>query len=218
MNLFDPALAPFTIALLVMAFIAVLELASLAFGASASGVVDNLLPDSDADLAGPEISQPGILDSFLGWLGLGRVPALILLAALLASFGIAGLILQSSWRGLFGGYLPALLPALAAVPLSLFPTRWTGRLLARVLPREESEAISADSFIGKVAVIFRGEATSGRPAEAKLKDPHGATHYLLVEPDVGGERFAAGAEVLIVARDGAVFKAIVNPSVALSTS
>lgn len=217
MFLFDPALSPFTIALLVMAFIAVLELVSLAFGASASGVVDNLFPDSDADLASPGISQPGLLDSFFGWLGLGRVPVLILLAALLASFGIVGLILQSGWRGLFGWYLPSLVPALVAAPASLFPTHWIGRVMGRLLPREESEAVSNESFVGKVAVILRGEAAAGRPAEAKLKDPHGATHYLLVEPDEGGERFAAGAEVLIVARAGAVFKAIVNPSAALST-
>jgi hypothetical protein len=220
MLLFDPALAPFTIALLVMALIAMLELVSLMFGASASGMVDNLLPDGDAEIAVPDaasgLSQPGALESFFGWLGLGRVPALILLAALLASFGIIGLVLQSGWRGVFGSYLPAIIPTLVAAPLALFPTRWIGRVLQRLLPKEESQAVSSDSFVGRVAVVVRGEASTGRPAEAKLKDPHGATHYLLVEPDDGGERFAAGSEVLIVARAGAVFKAIANPSTALT--
>lgn len=216
MFLFEAAFAPFTIALMIMALIVLMELVSLLFGASVSEIVDNALPDTD--IAAPELSQPGLFDSFFGWLGLGRVPALILIAALLLSFGVIGILLQSFWRAIFGFHLPALVPALAAVPLSLFPTRWIGRVVARLLPREDSEAVSRDTFVGKVAIILRGEASAGRPAEAKLKDPHGATHYLLVEPDEGDAAFAAGTEVLIVGRAGAVFRAIANPSAALTAS
>lgn len=216
MFLFDPAFAPFTIALMIMALIAVMELVSLLFGASVSEMVDNALPDTDIE--GPELSHPGMFDSFFGWLGLGRVPALILVAALLLSFGVIGILLQSLWQAIFGAYLPALIPALVAAPLSLFPTRWIGRVLARLLPKEHSEAVSKDTFIGKVAIILRGEASAGRPAEAKLRDPHGATHYLLVEPDEGSAIFAAGTEVLIVGRAGAVFRAIANPSAALTAT
>lgn len=215
MNLFDPAFAPFAIALLVMLFMAILEVASLAFGASLSGMLDDALDGPDADM--PEAS-PGLLDSFFGWLGVGRVPAMILLAAILLCFGVIGMTMQHLWHGVFNAYLPSLLVAVLAAPLCLFPTRWIGRLLQRFLPKEESDAVSTESFIGKVAIILRGEAASGRPAEAKLKDQHGSSHYLLVEPDDGDTRFAAGAEVLIVAKAGAVFRAIVNPSAALTAS
>jgi hypothetical protein len=211
MNLFDPAFAPFTIALLVMVFMAILEAASLVFGASVSGMLDDPFDGPDAPDA-----QPGLLDSFFGWLGVGRVPAMVLLAALLLCFGVIGIMLQHLWHSLFGVYLPALLVALVTAPLSLFPTRWIGRLIQRFLPKEESEAVSTESFIGKVAIILRGEASAGRPAEAKLKDQHGSSHYLLVEPDDADARLVAGAEVLIVAKAGAVFKAIHNPSAALS--
>jgi hypothetical protein len=214
MFLFDPAFAPFTISLMVMALIAVVEITSLLLGGSVSDMIDNVLPD--ADIAGPDLSHAGVLDSFFGWLGVGRVPVLILLTALLGSFGVIGLLLQSLWHGIFGAYLPVLLPVLVAAPLSLFPARWIGRLVGRLFPKEESEAVSTDSFIGRVAVVLRGEATAGRPAEAKLKDQHGATHYLLVEPDDGDARLLAGSEVLIVSRAGAVFKAIANPSAALT--
>jgi len=216
MFLSDPAFAPFTIALMIMTLIVLTELVSLLFGAPISEMVDDALPDTD--IAAPELSQPGLFDSFFGWLGLGRVPALILIAALLLSFGVIGVVLQSLWHAVFGVHLPALIAALATAPLSLFPTRWIGRAIARVLPKEESQAVSKDTFIGRVAVILRGEASPGRPAEAKLKDPHGASHYLLVEPDEGGAIFAAGTEVLIVARAGAVFRAIANPSAALTAS
>ena len=88
MNLFDPAFAPFTIALLVMLFMAILEVGSLAFGASLSGMLDDVFDGPDADM--PDAS-PGLLDSFFGWLGVGRVPAMILLAALLLCFGVIGI-------------------------------------------------------------------------------------------------------------------------------
>ena len=208
MNLFDPAFAPFTIALLVMLFMALVEVASLAFGASLSGMLDDAFEGPDAGM--PD-ANPGLLDSFVG-----RVPAMILLAALLLCFGVIGMTLQHLWHGAFNAYLPSLLVAFVAAPLSLFPTRWIGRFVQRFLPKEESDAVSTDTFIGKVAIILRGEASSGRPAEAKLKDQHGSSHYLLVEPDDADARFAAGAEVLIVAKAGAVFRAIVNPSAALT--
>jgi hypothetical protein len=213
MNLFDPAFAPFTIALLVMLFMAILEVGSLAFGASLSGMLDDAFDGPDTDM--PD-ANPGLLDSFFGWLGVGRVPAMILLAALLLCFGVIGMTLQHLWHGVFNAYLPSLFVAVIAAPLALFPTRWIGRLVQRFLPKEESDAVSTETFIGKVAIILRGEAASGRPAEAKLKDQHGSSHYLLVEPDDADARFAAGAEVLIVAKTGAVFRAIINPSAALT--
>ena len=100
MNLFDPALAPFTIALLVMVLIAVLEVVSLAFGASVSGMLDDAFDGPDAPDA-----HPGLLDSFFGWLGVGRVPAMILLAALLLCFGVIGITAQQVWHGVFGAFL-----------------------------------------------------------------------------------------------------------------
>ena len=212
MNLFDPAFAPFTIALLLMVLMAVLEAGSLAFGASVSGLLDDAFDGPDVPDA-----HPGLLDSFFGWLGFGRVPAMVLLAALLLCFGVIGITLQHLWHSMFGAYLLSFLLAPVAAVASLFPTRWIARLIQRFLPKEESDAVSTESFVGKIAIILRGEAEPGRPAEAKLKDQHGASHYLLVEPDEADARFLAGAEVLIVAKTGAVFKAIMNPSAALTS-
>jgi hypothetical protein len=84
------------------------------------------------------------------------------------------------------------------------------------MKQEESDAVSRDTFIGKVAVVVRGEARKGFPAEAKLRDLTGATHYVLVEPDEENAVLSAGSEVLLVEQAGAVFRAIINPSRALS--
>lgn len=214
MNIADPALSPFVIALALMAILAVIELGSLIFGASASGLVDSLLPDHGADFDGHAHAGDGA-SGFLAWLGVGRVPMLVLVALLLACFAIIGLSIQAAVHAVLGSYLPAFVAAAIAAPLSLFPTHWIGRVVARFFPREESDAVSRDSFIGRVAVVLRGEAAQGYPAEAKLRDGLSAVHYILVEPDVEGQRFAAGSEVLLVAKDGAVFRVIANPSASL---
>ncbi|MDZ7626926.1 MAG: DUF1449 family protein [Parvularculaceae bacterium] len=85
-----------------------------------------------------------------------------------------------------------------------------------MLPREETDAVSSDSFIGRVAEVIRGEARVGAPAEAKLTDARGQTQYILVEPDAAGASFHQGTEVLIVEQRGAVFRAAENRTAALS--
>ena len=65
-------------------------------------------------------------------------------------------------------------------------------------------------------MIIRGEALAGQPAEAKLQDRFGQTHYLLVEPDDEAGRFVEGDEVLLVQGSGSRFRGIPNPHAALS--
>lgn len=205
MNLFDPDLAPFTIALLVMGLILCAELVSAVVGAPLSQMFD-----TDGDAGGGEGAGP------LSWLYVGRAPLLILLAAFLTGFGIAGLTLQAFARSVVGDYLWGGLAAIPAVLIALPATRLAGRLFARVLRREHSDAASRADFVGRVAVVVRGEARRGFPAEAKLRDQHGASHYILVEPDEEDAVYLAGAEVLLVEQAGAVFRAIKNPSRVLS--
>lgn len=208
MNLFDPDLAPFTVALLVMGLILLAELAGALFGAPVSELLENDSPEASAD--------PGALSGLLSWLYVGRAPLLILLAAFLTGFGIAGLVLQTAIKAVVGGYLWGWLAAIPAFAAALPVTRLVGGFFSRFFKREESDAASRAGFIGRVAVVLRGEARRGFPAEAKLRDLQGASHYILVEPDEDDAVFPAGCEVLLVEQAGAVFRAIVNPSRALS--
>jgi hypothetical protein len=213
MNLLDPAFAPFTIALMIMGLVLVVELVSALIGASASQMLDSSLPDLDA--SGPD-TEPGALAGLFSWLYVGRAPLLILLAAFLTGFGIAGLILQSAVKSLLGFPLWSWLAAIPAVAAAAPFTRGVGIFFSRIMRQEESDVVSRDTFIGKIAVIVRGEARPGFPAEAKLRDLTGTVHYVLVEPDEANAVLPSGSEVLLVKMDGAVFRAIMNPSQALS--
>jgi hypothetical protein len=203
---------PFSIALAIALMMVLLEAIGFVFGLSGLDLLDAIAPEHDA--AGAELAGSSLVDRFMGWLQFGRVPVIILLVIFLASFGVIGLALQAlAVRG-FGAPLPGLLLAAGVVPLSLPPVRVLGRLLARVLPRDETSVVSRDALVGRMATVVIGEARRGSPAQARVKDQHGQTHYLMLEPDSDADTFRSGETVLLVARAGAVYQAIrsTNPS------
>lgn len=214
MNLFDPSVAPFSIALAILGLLVVVEGVGMVFGASLAGMSDDV-GVGDGGAEGADVSGASGL---LSWLGVGRVPLMVVLGAFLLSFSALGFAAQGMIQAVTGGFAPAWLAGPLALAASLPPTRWISRGISRILPREETDAISSETFIGRIAIVTRGEARQGLPAEAKLQDAKGAARYVLVEPDEGGIAFPAGSEVLLVQRNGAVFRAILNPSAALSVS
>lgn len=199
---------PFTIALCVMLILLLIEIVSLAFGAAASGLFDSVLPDFDSgDAGGSELAGAQLAERFMQWLHIGRVPVLILLATLLTGFGLSGLGLQWLSLSLTG----TLLPAWIAAPVTLFPALFfvhvIGDLIARVLPQDETDAVSSNTFVGRSATIVLGTARVGAAAQAWLRDEHGKRHYVMVEPSHDADTFHAGDRVRLVARDGPRFRA-----------
>ena len=220
-----PALAPFSIAIGVMLLIAITEAAGTLFGISPSGLIDQMIPEADVDLGLeadadgdlPDGAEPGVLSALLGWLCVGQVPLLVLFVALLTTFGLAGFAVQTGTKALIGGHAPLLVAVPLAIGLALPPTRWLALGLGRLMPKEETDAVSSDTFVGKVAVIIRGVATRGVPAEAKLRDAKGQMHYVLVEPDSDDGSLPSGSEVLLVSQMSAIrFTAIENGNELLS--
>jgi hypothetical protein len=108
--------------------------------------------------------------------------------------------------------LPVALANLVALVPGLLSMRWMGRGLARLLPQDETSSISEAQFIGQVATLVIGDAQADTPAQAKFKDGHGTTHYLMVVPAEAGVIFPQGTAVLLVAREGHVFHAVALPT------
>lgn len=211
---------PFAVALALMLIIAVLEGAATLLGAGISGFLDSLLPemDMDVDMDMPDMNSASGLTKFLGWLRFGKVPALVILVIFLTAFGLSGFILQGVVRQLVGNLLPSLPASGLAFLIALPFVRLGGGILAKIMPKDETDAVSEESFIGLIAVITLGTAKLGRAAQGKLKDLHGQTHYIMIEPDSAEEAFVQGTEVLLVQHHGAVFKAIRNTNTLLGQS
>jgi hypothetical protein len=211
-NLFAAEMLPFTVALGLMGLLTLVEVIGLLFGSSLAGLLD-----SDHNVDAPHIeADAGPVANLLDWLCVGRVPSLILLVIFLTGFGLAGFALQGALQAGIGATLHPALASLGAFATALPITRLGGKIFARIMPKVQTEATSRDSFVGKLAVVTSGIARRGLPAEAKLRDAFGQTHYLRIEPDDDATTLAAGTEVLIVRRAGAVFHAIASARPALT--
>lgn len=204
--------AAFAVALLLLLVLFVVELASLLFGAELSGVLGDLdLPDPDLDMDPGALGNLDALTKFLYWLRIGKVPVMVAVVLFLAAFAVCGLVLQWLALRIFGVLLPWYVAVPAAAVLALPAVRTFGAPIGRIMPRDETDAIGKEELIGLRGSIVLGTASRGSPAQAKIRDRRGTTHYAMVEPDVDGESFAAGDSVLLVRSDGVRFFVIADP-------
>lgn len=187
----SPANLPFSVALLVMLMIGVVEAVGL--GASAAHI------DLHTDADGGDL---------LGWLGVGRVPLLILLVVFLALFGLIGLAIQQ-----IAGPLPLWIATPAAAAAALPMTGLGARGIARIFPGDETTAVSLDSLVGRRGVITIGTARRGSAAQARVKDIHGQVHHVMVEPYDDDQVIGEGETVRLDRRDGNIFIALARADV-----
>ncbi len=203
--LFYPESWPFSVALVLLLAIVLIEGAGLILGMSFSGWLDHALPDLQGDL-------DGLGGDWLGWLHVGKVPLLILLTLLLTTFSIVGYSIIGLARALFGLPMPALIAAPLALLASLPVVRFSALAIARLVPGDESTALPLSSLVGRIAVVVNGTARLNYPAQARTQNENGQTFYVHVEPDDAESEFTAGDSVLLVRQiSGTRFQAISNP-------
>ena len=142
---------------------------------------------------------------------MGKVPFLILLGIFLTGFSMSGYAIQSFSQTLYGSLLPAWGACIPATLAGMATVSGVGGFLARVMPSDETSAISEMSLVGRAGVLVQGVASRGSAAQMKLRDLHGRTHYVLVEPDLPDEIFEEGVAVLLVKKNGARYMGIKNP-------
>jgi membrane protein implicated in regulation of membrane protease activity len=197
MTLLEPYNMPFAAALVLVVALFVIQL---------FGVLDlDLDLDVDHDVDGASVAHGGPIEGLLTLLGLGRVPLTIWLVLFLLLFSGVGLGIQQLAGSLTGAPLDRWLAAILAAGASLPLTGALARPLGRILPQDETSAVSTDTLVGRRAVITDGVARSASPARARVKDVHGQDHYVMVEPHEASSELVAGDEVLLVRRDGNQF-------------
>ena len=195
-----PETWPFGASLAVLVGLSVIEGAGLLLAHSPSQMLDSLLPD-----------MPDGADGLLGWLHVGKVPLLVLLILFLSGFALAGYVLQASVQSFSGVLLPAWLASIPALLMGISTVKGIGGVLAKIIPQDESSAVSEQTLIGRTGVVIQGIARDGMAAQAKVRDSYGRSHYVMVEPDLSEETFDEGSDILLVKKVGARFKCIRNP-------
>ena len=211
-DIIQPGTAPFWVALMVVAGLGLIELVSVLIGASASGLLDDGLGHH-----GPGDHEPGLLGGWMSWLNAGGVPILVLAVILLTAFAIFGFALQSLAARMLGP-LPLLIAVPAAALVAVPATRWASRGIARVIPRDETNALSQSDFIGLIGTVTIGPLDQGHPGAVRVKDRYDNVHILRARA-APGHLMATGTLVLIVDGADGLFEAIPAPeSVAGSAS
>lgn len=204
-----PNLAFATVLGLLLVFF-VIEGAGLLFGVSLTGMLGDLdLPDMDFDF--DTDFDPGFATKFLYWLKIGKVPLLILIVICMAIFVVCGYVLQYLCLSFLDTLMPGWLAVFVALLLTIPALRGCGRHLARLVPGDETSAISQSELVGGRATIVLGLSKQGSPAQARATDRHGTTHYLMVEPDDPEETLEPGRDLLLVRHAGNLFYAIYHP-------
>ena len=195
---------PYTIAFACVLVLGVFEALSLVIGLSMMSALDQWVPadvEYDADISGSGLT------GIAGWLCLNRLPLLIWFVLALTSFAIAGYLVNYISLMVSATLLPQLFTLPIAVVGSALSCRYLGRVLADLLPKNESTAISLDDLSGYVGTITLGCAIKGMPSEAVVRDKHQQKHYVLVEPETSGIEFASGTQVVLLKREGRVWSA-----------
>lgn len=207
---------PFSVALAMMLIMAAIEGVGFLMGLGGFHFLDGIAHALHFDHAdASELAGMSLADRFMGWLQFGRVPVLILLVVFLTSFGVIGLALQGAAVHYTGHLLPGLLASAITFPVALPPVRWFGGMLAKVLPKDETYVVSQDALVGRIATLVLGTSRQGSPAQARVRDEHATSHYVMVEPDDPNEAFAQGEQVLLVSRHGSTYRAIRNTNASM---
>jgi hypothetical protein len=100
---------------------------------------------------------------------------LILIILALGLFSIIGFLLHGVAHAI-GVALPAWIGALAATAGSIPLIRASSRGIARIIPRDESNAVNEADFIGHVGEVAIGPLDQGLPGRVRLKGVFGNWH------------------------------------------
>jgi membrane protein implicated in regulation of membrane protease activity len=131
------------------------------------------------------------------WLNVGGVPLLIFILLALGLFSIAGFLIQDVAR-LVLAPLPAAIAALAAAAVALPLLRASTREVARVIPQDESYAVSLSDLIGRVGQVVVGPLDQGLPGRVRVKDVHDNWHTVTASAAPDSPPLQKGARVLLV--------------------
>lgn len=197
--LFSDLNTAYSIALGIVISLAILEGVGMLIGLSVMNMLDQISPiDINVDFNVESTLTTGGLTPLLGWLCLNRLPLLVWLILFLTCFGMTGLSINFMLINTFSIIVPAWLSYSVSFIFACFLTRLIGKPLARLLPKNESSAISKDSFKGLIATITIGKAKIDSPSEASVIDRFSQKHYLMVAPENNHEEFTQGDQVVLV--------------------
>ncbi|HIO95753.1 MAG TPA: DUF1449 family protein [Campylobacterales bacterium] len=192
-----PEMLPYSVAFMIFTLFAFLELTSLILGWGLFDFLDDIFSINHTDI---ELESTTSLGSFFGYINPQKVPFSMVLVSFFFIFGFTGTLLQNIL-----GLLPLIITLPTVFLVTFILLRHTTNLIGKLLPKETTEVVSTDSFIGKKALILDPIAKKDFPARAKIKDIYDETHYIRVEPFDKADIFVEGDEVIVIEKSNLIF-------------
>lgn len=184
----------YAIAFVLVLFLFLIEVAGQFAGFSLSQLLDN---SAEVDVSSDTLEGSAGL---FAWLGFNKVPAVIWLVSVLTLFATLGYVFSFILLSVGGVTMGQNLAAVVVLVVTIYLNAKVCNLIALFLPKEQTSAVSKDSFSGLLAVITVGTAKQGQPAEAVVKDEFNQKHYVLVEP-MDEDSFSQGENVVLVVKE-----------------
>jgi len=183
---------PYSIALTIVLFVIALDVILMVVGVGVMGAMDALHIDTEVNL------QLSGFNQLANWACLNKVPFVVWLLLVLTGFGLTGLTLNFLSYKIMG-FLPTVILTLPLAVIGCFYfTHVLGGTVSRLMPKQNSTAQCATSFVGMVGEITIGTARRGKPAEANFKDEHGQMHLVLVEPLTDSDSFTQEDKIVLI--------------------
>lgn len=194
-------------------FLLALVIAFLFVGMTLLGLLHDV--DGGIDLDGDgvaDIHLDGADSSWVGWIGIGRVPLTVVLITFLFAFGLGGLgvnalahdLLSDTWKAPLFPF--ALLVGAVSGVLS---ARAVATTIVRILPAGDSEALRPGMHVGRVGTTLCDVTNIGQVRVEE--DARGPVAYLNVRPEKPLP-IAKDVEVLVTRFDLASQLYLVTPT------
>lgn len=159
---------------------------------------------SNSEVPDGAVTSP--IGTVMDLLGLRKLPFSVSLALFLACFASVGTAAQILLHAMLGYMLPVWLIGPIALICAAFLTRKLVRFILYLVPRDESSAISERSLGKRIGIVTVGTASAGNPAQIRVTDGYGNTHYTMVEPLSPEDTIPEGSEVLVMRIRGGGFR------------
>lgn len=173
--------------------------------AEVDGALDH---DVDHSASAQTAGAPSLLGTALDFLGMRRLALTIWLAIFAASFAATGLALQAALNAILGFMLPASLATIIVFIPTVYITRNLASLIAGLIPRDETYVVSTQSLGGRRGTVVIGTARRDNPAQVRIDDQYGHSHYEMLEPLSDGDEVSAGADVLVIRLPGGLLRIV----------
>ena len=202
----------FTVPILLVIFYLILQIFGLAldFGGDSDVDVDaggaDIDADADADIDVDADADAGVdfsaFERALGFINVGKVPLVIIIATFLLFWGVSGFMLNGIIQNIFGNFPSAFIMASCGVALvvGVIGTKFLSGVIARLFPTVESYSSNNESLLGQMGQVVSREITTefGR---AKVEDPYGNALTIFCKIQTGKEVPKRGDEIVLIDYD-----------------